>query len=171
MVSHKESRVSKINETKPLASRIIAPDSQPSAREISRTPTGYTHGHRIPSVPYPRLPNMSIAFSCPDCGKKYNVPESMAGRKAKCSGCGVMMQIANTVAITERPSARSRGAARDEADDWQEEESPRKKRASRQVVDDDELDDDEPIRKRRKGQRKPAKKSGATVFVVLAIGL
>src|SRR5437763_17188406 len=31
---------------------------------------------------------MSIAFTCPRCGKSYSVDPALAGRSGKCSGCG-----------------------------------------------------------------------------------
>lgn len=31
---------------------------------------------------------MGIAFSCPMCGKGYNVADALAGRQARCNGCG-----------------------------------------------------------------------------------
>jgi hypothetical protein len=113
---------------------------------------------------------MSIAFSCPDCGKSFKVPDDMAGRKAKCSGCSAMVEIPNTVGISERPSSRSSGPALKEADDWQDEEVPRKKRAAQQIEDEEE-ESDEPVRRRRPKKRKQKKSSGVFVFVLVGIGL
>jgi hypothetical protein len=113
---------------------------------------------------------MSIAFSCPDCGKTFKVPDDMAGKKAKCSGCGVMIQIANTVGITERPTSKVRGAA-GAADDWQEEAASRR-RASKQLEDDDEeASADEPIRRRRPKKRKKQKKSMGKLVAFGMVGL
>ncbi len=36
---------------------------------------------------------MSIAFSCPGCGKQFRVSDNMAGRKAKCSACATVMLV------------------------------------------------------------------------------
>jgi biopolymer transport protein ExbD len=36
---------------------------------------------------------MSISFSCPSCGRKFNVDARLAGRKAPCAGCGVELTI------------------------------------------------------------------------------
>ncbi|HEY1860000.1 MAG TPA: hypothetical protein VGG61_06580 [Gemmataceae bacterium] len=113
---------------------------------------------------------MSIAFSCPDCGKTFKVPDDMAGKKAKCSGCGVMIQIANTVGITERPTSRSRGTA-SEADDWQDEPAL-KKRASKPLDDDEEdAGEDEPIRRRRPKKRKKQKKAMGKLLAFGMVGL
>jgi hypothetical protein len=113
---------------------------------------------------------MSIAFSCPDCGKTFKVPDDMAGKKAKCSGCGVMIQIANTVGITERPTSKSRGTA-NEADDWQDEPAL-KKRASKQLDDDEEdAAEDEPIRRRRPKKRKKQKKAMGKLVAFGMVGL
>jgi hypothetical protein len=113
---------------------------------------------------------MSIAFSCPDCGKSFKVPDDMAGRKAKCSGCAAMMEIPNTVGISERPSSHSRGPALKQADDWQDEDLPRKRRAAQQIEDDEE-ERDETVRRRRPKKRKKKKSSGVFVFVLLGLGL
>ena len=34
-----------------------------------------------------------IAFSCGSCGKAFNVPETYAGRSARCKGCGAMVTV------------------------------------------------------------------------------
>jgi hypothetical protein len=36
---------------------------------------------------------MTIAFSCPGCGKQFKVSDTMAGRKAKCSACATVMLV------------------------------------------------------------------------------
>src|SRR4051812_40928113 len=36
---------------------------------------------------------MSIAFTCPRCGKSYSVDPALAGRAGRCSGCGRRMTI------------------------------------------------------------------------------
>ncbi len=38
---------------------------------------------------------MSIAFSCPRCGKRYTVDSALAGRKGRCKDCGRSMSIPN----------------------------------------------------------------------------
>jgi hypothetical protein len=81
-----------------------------------------------------------------------------------------MIQIANTVGISERPLSRNRGPAVKEADDWQDDEPPRKKRATQQIEEDEE-EADEPVRKRRPKKRKKKKNSGVLVVALLGIGL
>jgi hypothetical protein len=36
---------------------------------------------------------VSITIQCPQCGKRYSVPETAAGKVATCQGCGVKMRI------------------------------------------------------------------------------
>ena len=36
---------------------------------------------------------MTISTSCPGCKSKYNVADSMAGKKAKCKKCGAILAI------------------------------------------------------------------------------
>jgi DNA-directed RNA polymerase subunit RPC12/RpoP len=126
---------------------------------------------------------MSIAFSCPDCEKTFKVPDAMAGRKAKCSGCGATILIKNVIGLTEKPTAkiRSKAALVEDEDDYQEEDAaPRKRRGHRDDVDDvdDDLDnaDEEPTRKSKKkgGKSKKKKKSRAMLLALvgfLVLGL
>src|SRR5689334_16759136 len=37
--------------------------------------------------------NMSIRFSCAQCGKAFAVGEQFAGKRVKCNGCGVLMTV------------------------------------------------------------------------------
>jgi len=39
------------------------------------------------------LPGMPIDVACSACGKKYRVPDNLAGKAAKCQACGAMMRI------------------------------------------------------------------------------
>ena len=111
---------------------------------------------------------MSIAFSCPDCGKSFKVADDLAGRKVKCGGCGVTIQIANVIGVTAKPPSRGRSAAVEDEEDWQDDEAPPRKRSkSRREEDfesDDEPEDDE---RRRPTRRKPAKKKSAIVALFL----
>ena len=36
---------------------------------------------------------MSISFTCPSCGRHYNVNESLAGRKVRCKSCGSPVKV------------------------------------------------------------------------------
>ncbi len=36
---------------------------------------------------------MSLSFRCTRCGKAYSVPDQLAGRKARCHGCGLVQSI------------------------------------------------------------------------------
>jgi predicted Zn finger-like uncharacterized protein len=114
---------------------------------------------------------MSIAFTCPDCGKSFKVADDLAGRKVKCGGCGVTIQIANVIGITAKPASRGRSPVVEDDGDWQEDEAPARKRSrSRRdddIESDDEPEDDEPAR-RRPTKRKPAKKKSAIFALLLA---
>jgi hypothetical protein len=129
---------------------------------------------------------MSIAFSCPDCDKSFKVPDAMAGRKAKCSGCGATILISNVLGLTEKPTTKIKSKARivEDEDDYQEEDAaPRKRRSRRAEVDDvddpdDDFDDanDDRTRKSKKkrGASKTKKKSRAMLLALvgfLVLGL
>ncbi len=52
-----------------------------------------------------------IAFECPKCQKSFTVPDSYAGRKARCKGCGNELRVPATkagAAIETRPPLRVR---------------------------------------------------------------
>lgn len=36
---------------------------------------------------------MSIALNCPACGKRYELDDALAGKKARCSGCGEVFRV------------------------------------------------------------------------------
>ena len=36
---------------------------------------------------------MKITVTCQKCGKSLKAPPSLAGKRAKCSGCGAVLQI------------------------------------------------------------------------------
>ncbi len=37
---------------------------------------------------------MAISIQCPECHKKYQAPDHMAGKRVKCKHCGVIFLIA-----------------------------------------------------------------------------
>lgn len=47
---------------------------------------------------------MTIAFSCPGCGKQFKVSDNMAGRKAKCSACATVMLVPSAEAFAPAPT-------------------------------------------------------------------
>ena len=54
-----------------------------------------------------------ISFNCDTCGKAFTVPDSYAGRKARCKGCGSQVTVpasetAPPPAVANRPSLRVR---------------------------------------------------------------
>ena len=46
---------------------------------------------------------MSITIQCPECGKRYTVADSAAGKVATCRGCGVKMRIPAATPQAEPP--------------------------------------------------------------------
>ncbi|HWE04739.1 MAG TPA: hypothetical protein VG326_20195 [Tepidisphaeraceae bacterium] len=40
---------------------------------------------------------MSIEFNCQGCGKHYKVADAMAGKRAKCKGCGQVVEVPTPV--------------------------------------------------------------------------
>ena len=40
---------------------------------------------------------MTIAVGCPDCGKMFKVPDSLAGKKGRCKSCGGSFQVPATM--------------------------------------------------------------------------
>ena len=57
---------------------------------------------------------MAISFSCNACGKKYKVADTLAGKTAKCPGCGQPIKIPK---LSTSPSgqSQSRGTAKRQA--------------------------------------------------------
>jgi ubiquitin-protein ligase len=55
-----------------------------------------------------------ISFSCPSCGRSFAVPESAAGRRAKCNGCSVELAVPSrsTRAATSVPPTVGASAPR-----------------------------------------------------------
>ena len=68
---------------------------------------------------------MPIAFACPDCGKKYRVNEKMAGKTAKCQGCGKTIKVpspkaTSAAAAKPAPKAEAPKPAKEAAPDGKE---------------------------------------------------
>jgi HEAT repeats len=61
---------------------------------------------------------MSVVVNCPTCGKRYELTESLAGRKARCSGCGQIFRVpggsmgAESASDPEGPDRRGLTSAR-----------------------------------------------------------
>src|SRR5262245_57877294 len=93
---------------------------------------------------------MSIAVSCPECGKSYNLADTQRGKTVVCRGCD-----SSFVCEDARPRRKRRDEeeeeerpARRRRDEEEEEDRPRR---SRRDEDDDERGD--PDRKPRRGAR------------------
>jgi ubiquitin-protein ligase/DNA-directed RNA polymerase subunit RPC12/RpoP len=56
--------------------------------------------------------SVMISFACPHCQKSFTVPDSYAGRKARCKGCGQELQVpaadVSPATATSRPPLRVR---------------------------------------------------------------
>ena len=54
---------------------------------------------------------MAIDFLCSGCGEAFSVPETLAGKKAKCESCGTIVQVpvpTDTVELSGGKSRRKR---------------------------------------------------------------
>lgn len=51
-----------------------------------------------------------ISFACPSCGRSFAVPESAAGRRARCNGCGAELVVPAASTRAAVPVATSSGA-------------------------------------------------------------
>jgi len=45
-----------------------------------------------------------IKFSCPKCGKSYHIDEAQAGKKGKCSNCGLELRVPSPSTVSEEPT-------------------------------------------------------------------
>jgi hypothetical protein len=70
---------------------------------------------------------MTIAFSCPGCGKQFRVSDNMAGRKAKCSACATVM----LVPASEQGIAASPTQQPQPQEELVQQEAPRRKKRPR----------------------------------------
>ena len=50
-----------------------------------------------------------LVCSCDKCGRKYQIPEHLAGKKVKCPGCGVAPAPAGQTAAKSAPQVTARG--------------------------------------------------------------
>lgn len=92
---------------------------------------------------------MPISAECPECGARYNLAESMAGKKITCKKCDAAFAVPQADADDDDvPAGRSRRARRAMDDD-----------------DRDDRDDDRPARPSR-----PAKTSGGVSTVLIILG-
>src|SRR6184192_2244960 len=46
---------------------------------------------------------MPLSVECPECGARYNVPDKLAGKRAKCKKCGATIPI--PAAASDDPGA------------------------------------------------------------------
>jgi hypothetical protein len=101
-----------------------------------------------------------MQVQCPNCSKQLNVPDSAAGKKAKCPACAAVFDVPAPINVAAAPAAvpgpsPARKSRRDDEDEF-EEERPRRSRRDEEADDrprrsrsrDDE-DDDRPRRSRR----------------------
>ncbi|HET6426064.1 MAG TPA: CocE/NonD family hydrolase [Planctomycetaceae bacterium] len=89
---------------------------------------------------------MTISFSCPECGRKYDLKDELAGKKIKCRGCEAAIRVPDTDEV-------------DDLDDFEEPEA----NESAGSAEDDFLQDLNRKSVRRSGDVAPAKKKTAKV--------
>ena len=46
---------------------------------------------------------MSIAFQCEHCGKHYEVDDDLAMRRARCSGCQIVLRVPDPASMLHSP--------------------------------------------------------------------
>lgn len=90
-----------------------------------------------------------MLISCTHCGQKLKVPDSLAGKKVRCSGCSSVTIAPDTAAgKPAKPRAEKTGQPADAFDD-EDDDRPRSRRSR-----DDEEDEDEPRDRRRSARRR-----------------
>ncbi len=88
---------------------------------------------------------MTISFSCPECGRKYDLKDEFAGKKIKCRGCEAAIRVPDSDDDAEEP---------DDVDDDAFEGSPAN-------AEDDFLQDLNRKSARRSGAPSPTKKKAS----------
>ena len=119
---------------------------------------------------------MAIKISCPNCDRKYNLADTMAGKTIRCKDCEKQFRVDDPDAedglISEADARRRRstiGAKSRKADFDDEDEDDRPRRRSRYR---DEDDDDRPRKKKSKAGGVPvALLVGGGVGLLLIIGV
>src|SRR5438445_13406693 len=90
---------------------------------------------------------MPEIITCPDCGRKLRVPDTLVGKKVKCPDCNTKFTGGITTAPAGKTGAPARSKPRDDEDD-------RPKKSSRRDDDDRprsrDRDDDEDYPRRRR---------------------
>ena len=61
---------------------------------------------------------MTIVFSCANCGKRFEVDRTVAGKKAKCKQCGHIFVIPTPRVVAPQPASRQPASRRDDEDAW-----------------------------------------------------
>src|SRR5437588_135078 len=103
---------------------------------------------------------MPEIITCPDCGRKLRVPDTLVGKKVKCPDCNTKFTGGITTAPAGKTGAPSRSKPRADEDDRPKKSSrpdddDRPKKSSRPDDDDrprsrDRDDDDDHPRRRRR---------------------
>jgi ribosomal protein S27E len=89
------------------------------------------------------LSGVFMLVACPSCSKQLNVPDSAAGKKAKCPVCTKVFDIPGGVAVAVAPAPKAPPPAPPRRDRIEDEDRPR-----RRPREDEEDDDDRPRGKR-----------------------
>ena len=102
-----------------------------------------------------------MLISCNGCGKEMRVPDSAAGKRAKCPKCATLIRIPQLESTDSDTYSTSQSSSKakpppikktraSSIDDDEDDDRPPKKRRRRDEDDDDEEDDDVPRRKKRR---------------------
>jgi hypothetical protein len=111
---------------------------------------------------------MTIALTCPTCGKKISVPDKAAGKRGKCPQCHELIAVPSVTAV---PAAKPRKPPPDERDEQQGAEQAKKRSKDRENNGCDE--ENEAAREETKDRRQNKfnkKKSNKNLLLAVAIG-
>lgn len=104
---------------------------------------------------------MSISFRCPDCGKPYTLDDSLAGRKARCKNCQLIMIVPGPV--------DSRGESAPRRPQWAPSSPRPQPRRAEGPADDSPYEDREVPTPRRGGRSADVAEGGLSVGAILVI--
>jgi hypothetical protein len=99
---------------------------------------------------------------CPECGKEYKLPDSFAGKKVKCKGCGVVLEIE----VEDEPEEEV------EEEPEPEEETAEELEQSEEEFGDDDNEDEEDYDADEAGEeteKASGGKGGKIVLIILCI--
>lgn len=111
---------------------------------------------------------MAILFGCPGCGKTLRVGDNLGGKRCKCPGCGVLLDIPVTEVSTPAPAApRTRPASSASRSARFDAEDEARRRHAPHRQDDAELGEPDPYEEDEAPRRPRRKKKGSSKALVL----